>query len=82
MSWAMYSFLGALMLAMHVLCITKLTKFNLPGTFINAAVFSIVAILLVGLWFINRKTLVFHAHYTPWILMAAISAFVLIVVTL
>lgn len=82
MNWISYSFLGALMLAIHILCMTKLSKFPISTHVINAIVFGCAALFLVCGALVSKKSFSVPQASIPWLIIATLSITVVIVVTL
>ena len=82
MSWAIYAFIGACCIAVHQLSLAKLVKLGLPISFVNAIIYSLAAICLVGIFLYERKSVTLKTLHIPWIIIAAISVTVVIAVTL
>lgn len=82
MTWFTYSLIGAFCLALHMIAMTKLTTFNYPTSFVNAIVFSVVAFCLILISVFDKKTISFNLTHLIWFILASISIFIVIIVTL
>ncbi len=82
MNWFIYACLGAVCIAIHQLSITKLIRLGLPVSFVNAAVYALVAVALSALFWLNKKPVDFKFMHVSWLLLATLTVVVVIVVTL
>ena len=82
MTWLAYALIGALCIAIHQFSLTKLAKLNLPISFINAIVYGVTAIILVGICLFEAEFKKVTFNHIIWITSAVISVVGVIICTL
>tara|TARA_Y100001968_G_scaffold224943_1_gene207698 strand:- start:3605 stop:4021 length:417 start_codon:yes stop_codon:yes gene_type:complete len=83
MNWFLIAIIGAITIAIHQFSITKLVKFGLPINWINAIIYTGVAIILVLYYLVYRNdTIELKHNHILWIIIGVISIVIAIIATL
>lgn len=82
MSWVLYSVIGGLCLTVHFLSMTALTRSGLPVSFVNLLVYGISVLGLLIYHLNSKKDVIFEMGLIPLVLIASISSFLVITLTL
>tara|TARA_B100000427_G_C15237643_1_gene476267 strand:+ start:232 stop:648 length:417 start_codon:yes stop_codon:yes gene_type:complete len=83
MNWFIIAIIGAITIAIHQFSITKLVKFGLPINWINAIIYTGVAIILVLYYLVYRNdTIEIKHNHILWIIIGLISIVIAIIATL
>lgn len=82
MIWFIYALLGAFLIAIQTIAMTKLTQLNLPTATINAIVLVVATILCVAYYFLTKTEWNVQKVHVSWLLISGLALFLTILVSL